>query len=55
MNGFSCAKVFLAEKTIASEVFMKLRDRISPKFCNCLFRRIKKRNPEKKSTACELV
>ncbi len=29
MNGFSCAKVFLAEKTIASEVFMKLRDRIS--------------------------
>jgi Transposase DDE domain/Transposase domain (DUF772) len=31
MNGISCAKVFLAEKTIASEDrrFMKLRDRIS--------------------------
>jgi hypothetical protein len=29
MNGFSCAKVVLVEKTIALEVFMKLRERIS--------------------------
>jgi hypothetical protein len=31
MNGFFCAKVFLAAKTIGSEAFMMLRERINVK------------------------